>query len=179
MDDEVIRPRGQRVLIVDGRRAAEWTTEQREIFFGSLAWNCHVAKAAEAAGITLGHAYHKRRTDAVFAEEWRIALESGYCRLEEELLRLAIEGLANAGDRVSAAADKVEAHRPGGGMPRKIDGSPDVQLAMALLNRHRAEAVGKGKPAKAGRRMTPAETDALLREKLDSLAARLRAGAPA
>ncbi len=175
MGDEVIRASGGRVLQKrDGRLATEWTDEQRQMFFGTLAQSCHAARAAETAGISLAQAYYKRRTDAVFAEEWRIALENGYERLEEELLRLAIEGLEGARERVAVAAAAVEAHRPGAGMPRKIDGSADVQLALALLNRHRASVQGGGKPSKTARRWTPEETDAFLRKQLDALAARLK-----
>ena len=175
MGDGVIRSNGQRVLQKRGRRAGEYTDDQRALFFGTLAQTCHVARSAQAAGIDISSAYHKRRSDPVFAEEWRLALTMGYERLEEELLCLAIEGLAGAGERVAAAADAVEAKRPGAGMPRKVDGSADVQLALALLNRHRATADGRGKAVKAARRATPEETDALLRKQLDSLARRLRA----
>ena len=50
-----------------------------------------------------------------------------------------------------------------------------VQVALALLNRHRAGAGQAGAKRGAHRRATPSETNAAIAKKLDSLARRLRA----
>ena len=144
-----------------------------DAFFAALAQTCNVTHAAAVAGIDPSWAYQCRRTRPEFAESWRQALILGYERLEEELLRLTLASLAGTGDG-TPLLDENETLRPGSGLPRKANGAPDMQLALTLLNRHRATVEGTGKAAMAGRRATPEETDALLRKKLDALAKRLK-----
>ena len=55
----------------------------------------------------------------------------------------------------------------------KILGASDVQVALAILNRHRASVEGKRTAARTSRRRTQEEIDALLRVQLDRLATKL------
>ncbi|MHA6721531.1 hypothetical protein [Sphingomonas sp. RS2018] len=141
-------------------------------FFAALGETCNVRHASDVSGVNLTTLYHKRRTDPQFAATWREALATGYERIEEELLRLTLATLA--GERPSLF-DPGEVINPASGLPTKANGSPDVQLALVLLNRHRATVEGTARPNAHSKRSTPEETDAYLRKQLDALAKRLRA----
>ena len=67
---------------------------------------------------------------------------------------------------------------PGSGIDTTKLTSTDVQLALAVLNRHRATVEGRASKPRGARRVTQEETDAALTRKLDALARKL-AVAPA
>lgn len=63
-------------------------------FLAALASGCTVSEAAQAAGITSGVAYARRKHDADFSEAWAQALEDSTDILEREARRRAIDGVA-------------------------------------------------------------------------------------
>lgn len=170
----------RQVIGVSGLGKARW-----DVFLATLADTCNVRLSVATAGVSPCQAYRRRRRDQVFAAEWRAALTMGYERLEEELLRITLDALTRIGDGTGVGEDTGDAEgagadpgasaamRPYTGLPRKAGGSPDMQMALALLNRHRATVQGGGKPAMRGVRATPEETDAALHKLLDGLAKRL------
>jgi hypothetical protein len=64
----------------------KFSVKRRAAFLDHLAATCNVKVAAENSGVTPSAAYQWRRRDAVFAEQWQAALETGYACLETMLL---------------------------------------------------------------------------------------------
>lgn len=58
----------------------------RTRFLAALSACANVRLAAKAAGFSHAAFYHHKRRDPAFAREWRLALETGYLRLEAALL---------------------------------------------------------------------------------------------
>lgn len=58
----------------------------RTRFLAALSACANVRLAAKAAGFSHAAFYHHKRRDPAFAREWRLALETGYIRLEAALL---------------------------------------------------------------------------------------------
>ncbi|MCW4462226.1 hypothetical protein OK349_10960 [Sphingomonas sp. BT-65] len=152
-----------------------WTKAKRSVFLATLAESCNVLKAVAAAGMTPSGAYQLRKRDAGFAALWAEALDIGYERLEAALLEHALIGV-NAID-IGEAIEAAEAMGEGHGQKAAAGGAlvepGAVQLALALLTKHR-QTVDRKPVTKRGARPTPAETDAALRKQLDALARRLR-----
>lgn len=166
-------------------RKGGWTRTRRKRFLDMLAATCNVRIAVEAAGLAPGSAYALRRRDPIFAGLWKEALAIGYERLEETLLQRALEGvnaieIDAAGEMILPAprmdVGKAVGFQPGSGGSAKIN-SDAVQLAMLVLNRHRATVEGKGRPVGVRKHTSAEETDAALRKKLDALARQLKAEA--
>ncbi|MCC2981738.1 hypothetical protein LK535_16610, partial [Sphingomonas sp. IC4-52] len=141
-------------------RIAGHTTKLRQLRFAKvLAETCNVAAAAAAAGRTLATVHRWRSVDAAFAAAWDEALAIGYDRLENALLVYAI------GKVDGVAAGAVGASISNG----------DLQLAVGMLQRHRAADAGRRGRTLPVRMPTEAESDAALKRALDGLA---RRGAP-
>ncbi|MCD2317403.1 hypothetical protein LQ954_14740 [Sphingomonas sp. IC-11] len=141
-------------------RIAGHTTRLRQLRFAKvLAETCNVAAAAAAAGRTLATVHRWRSVDAAFAAAWEEALAIGYDRLENALLVYAI------GKVDGVAAGAVGASISNG----------DLQLAVGMLQRHRAADAGRRGRTLPVRMPTEAESDAALKRALDGLA---RRGAP-
>lgn len=159
---------------VTGKRI---TQAQRRAFLDALTATCNVAQSAKSAGFCPASAYLHRRRLPDFAQAWDEALASGYDRLEQELLSLALAridyGPADP-TRAPAGASDVTAPLTA----HDVSGS-DVSLALAILaGRDRRESK-KGRAPDAQRvHVRPEETDAALRKLLDSLARRSAPGAP-
>ena len=155
-----------------------WTKAKRKRFLDVLAGSCNVRIAAAAVGMGTVGAYRLRRRDPAFAELWKEALSTGYEVLEEALLHRALVGV-NAIE-IEPALDAIELADSDGGPVRPASGfvgkpaTQDVQLALTVLNRHRATVEGM-RTLPAGRRPTEEETNAALRKQLDILARKLRA----
>jgi phage portal protein BeeE len=64
----------------------KFSVKRRADFLDHLAATCNVKVAAENSGVSPSAAYQWRRRDAVFAEQWQDALETGYACLETMLL---------------------------------------------------------------------------------------------
>ena len=105
----------------------DWTKKKGTVFLTTLAETCNVTRAAEAAGIALGTAYRRRKTDAAFRAAWLEALGTAYSRLELVLL-----------DRAFNGTEKVLT-RKDGSEERMLEYSN--QLGLTLLRMHRDTAV--------------------------------------
>jgi hypothetical protein len=104
-------------------RAQSWSKEKEAEFLSVLAETCNVTQACERAGVSVGHAYRKRKTDAAFRAGWLEAIGTAYQRLELVLLDRAFNGV-----------EKVVTRRDGS-EERMVEYSN--QLAMSLLKMHR------------------------------------------
>ena len=141
-------------------RIAGHTTRLRQLRFAKvLAETCNVAEAAVAAGRTMATVHRWRSVDAAFAAAWDEALAIGYDRLENALLVYAI-------GKVDAVA---------GGVAGASISNGDLQLAVGMLQRHRAADSGRRGQVLPVKMPTEAESDAALKRALDGLA---RRGAP-
>jgi hypothetical protein len=107
------------------RKASErsWTKAKEHEFLSVLAETCNVTRAAEEAGISVSHAYKRRKENAAFRAAWLEAISVAYQRLELVLL-----------DRAFNGTEKVVKRRDGS-EERMLEYSN--QLGMALLKMHR------------------------------------------
>ncbi|QIL02926.1 hypothetical protein G7078_09130 [Sphingomonas sinipercae] len=103
------------------------TKEKLEDFVATLAATCNVTLSAEAAGISVRHAYKLRNKDAAFRAGWLEAMGTAYSRLELVLL-----------DRAFNGTEKV-VPRKDGGTDRMLEYSN--QLGLQLLKMHRDTAL--------------------------------------
>lgn len=104
-----------------------WTVAKERDFLTALAETCNVTRAAEVAGVSLGHAYKRRKTNAPFRAAWLEAIGAAYQRLELVLL-----------DRAFNGTEKV-LKRKDGSEERMLEYSN--QLGLTLLKMHRDTAV--------------------------------------
>lgn len=110
------------------RCLTQWSEEVEELFLDLLAASCNVTLACEEAGVGHTSVYRQRRTRADFAAKWQGALEQGYARLEVELVRTAIDSLADA---------PFDGERP---IPKM-----SAETALKVLQAHRAAVKSVGK----------------------------------
>lgn len=150
--------------------ATGWTKAKRELFLATLAGTCNVKTAAAAAGMTPSGVYQLRKRDPAFGDLWAEALGLGYERLEIAVLEHALIGV-NAID-IGEAIEAADAEGAVAPAPDLVTAGA-LQLAMALLTKHRQTVDGKP-VTKRGPRPTPEETDAALKKQLDALERRLR-----
>lgn len=133
------------------------STRLRQLRFAKvLAETCNVALAAASAGRTVATVHRWRSVDAAFAAAWDEALAIGYDRLENALLVYAL-----------GKVDGVAGGAAGGSIS-----NGDLQLAVGMLQRHRASSGGRRGDALPIRMPSEAETDAALKRALDGLARR-------
>ncbi|OWK28922.1 hypothetical protein SPMU_24470 [Sphingomonas mucosissima] len=133
------------------------STRLRQLRFAKvLAETCNVALAAASAGRTVATVHRWRSVDAAFAAAWDEALAIGYDRLENALLVYAL-----------GKVDGVAGGAAGGSIS-----NGDLQLAVGMLQRHRASSGGRRGDALPIKMPTEAETDAALKRALDGLARR-------
>lgn len=193
-DWQVVGSKSRVVQIVRVRRGG-WTKKARRVFLATLAETCNVRASAEAAGMRGKAPYDLRQRDPDFGALWQQALAIGYERLEEALLRHALTTInaIDVGETVAeVAADTGGGDGDGGdgdggvgegggaggrlATPGAALSTSQVQVALAILNRHRAATEGNRGQRRGIRRATAAETDAALGAKLDMLARKLRRG---
>lgn len=74
------------------RPFTKWTKRRMALFLDYLAEYCNVTAALKYAGMASSSLYRKRRECAAFRRAWDEALETGYARLEAELLNRALSG---------------------------------------------------------------------------------------
>ncbi len=176
MMSERIGGQARRVLQKGRVRKDGWTITRRRRFLNMLAETCNVRHSCEVAGMSPYSAYDLRRRDPAFAALWEEALARGYEVLEQALLSHALAGV-NAiaiGEPIDGdEAIDPKKMRPGTGFDRQSFNPASVQLALALLNRHR-QSIDR-KPHR-GKRATPEETNAALKKQLDTLAKKLNGG---
>lgn len=139
-----------------------WTGRLKQAFLDHLASTRDVQGSARAIGVDPASVYYLRRKDSKFATEWAAALVLGYQMLETRLVGHVLSG---------GASEAVP--------PDAIDGGrfdPDQAVRALAMYRQvvkgQAERVTRGGPRAP--RATNAETNALLKRKLDVLARRLR-----
>jgi len=104
-----------------------WTKAREREFLSVLAETCNVTRAAEEAGISLSHAYKRRKENAAFRAAWLEAISVAYQRLELVLL-----------DRAFNGTEKVVKRRDGS-EERMLEYSN--QLGLTLLKMHRDTAI--------------------------------------
>ncbi|MDJ0278947.1 hypothetical protein QLH51_19350 [Sphingomonas sp. 2R-10] len=147
MDREEVLTSGGNRPVQKQRIAAGWTPSRRERFLDHVAATCNVRAATEAVGLSQASVYALRRRDPAFAEQWRMALLTGYDRLEAILVSKAI-----------AALEGVQVGDP----DAVVAGAISVEQAIKLLDRHRAVVRPGSGRREAQLRATQAETDAML-----------------
>ena len=91
--DTVVAGGSHRVVQVRKVRPNGWTQARRATFLTALSMTCNVTSSSAAVGSNRHSASALKRRDALFAAQWAEALASGYERLEEGLLAVAIAGL--------------------------------------------------------------------------------------
>ncbi len=120
----------RKLVVIGGKRPQlqkpsrhSWTKAKQREFLSVLAETCNVTRACEQAGISVTHAYRKRKSDAAFRAAWREAIGVAYQRLELVLL-----------DRAFNGTEKVVKRRDGS-EERMLEYSN--QLGLTLLKMHR------------------------------------------
>lgn len=104
-----------------------WTRAKESEFLSVLAGTCNVTLAAAEAGVSVSHAYRRRKSNAAFRAAWLEAIGTAYQRLELVLL-----------DRAFNGTEKV-IRRKDGSEERMLEYSN--QLGLTLLKMHRDGAV--------------------------------------
>ena len=150
---------GRKLMLVGGAkpqlrkpRAKGWTRAKQAEFLTVLGETCNVSQAARQAGVSVTHAYRKRKMDAGFRASWIEAVGSAYQRLELALLDRAFNGTEKVTTRRDGSEERV----------REVSN----QLGLALLKMHRDTA------AAAASELPPDDLEALrerVMRKLDRL----------
>lgn len=109
------------------RSARDWTRAKETAFLSTLADTCNVTAAAEAAGVSTGGAYKRRKAVAAFRAGWADALSAAYQQLEMVLLERALNG-----------TEKVVKRRDGS--EERMRDYPN-HIALHLLKMHRESAL--------------------------------------
>ena len=127
----------QRLVLVGGKKpqmrkasGQSWSNVKQGEFLSVLAETCNVTRACEAAGISVTHAYRKRKADAAFRAGWLEAVGVAYQRLELVLLDRAFDGVEKRITRRDGSEERIVEY--------------SNQLAMSLLKMHRDTAVEAG-----------------------------------
>lgn len=143
---------------VRAERRNGWTKSRRDAFLNHLSMTCNVDQSCAAVGMSDSSAYQLRRRDEAFAAQWRMAIATGYDRLEAALLEHAMRAVATTEHGA-------------------VSETPfDPEMAMQILGQHHARQTGRGKPGgRPLRRATPAETDAAILKQLAALDRRMKA----
>jgi hypothetical protein len=140
----------------------KFSVKRRADFLDHLAATCNVKVAAENSGVSPSAAYQWRRRDAVFAEQWQDALETGYACLETMLLARA-RGMTEL---------------PVGEVPAPDPAKMDTELAIRLLGHHRRGVSGEKRAGgKLLSRASEDETNAAIIKQLRALRLRMEKGA--
>ena len=122
------------LMLVQGRTtqlrkpsSRNWSKAKEARFISALAETCNVTLAAAGAGVSVSHAYRRRKADAAFRSAWLEAIGTAYQRLELVLL-----------ERAFAGTEKL-VRRKDGSEERMVE-YPN-QLALTLLKMHRDTAI--------------------------------------
>jgi hypothetical protein len=109
------------------RSDRSWTKGKECEFLSVLGETCNVTRACEVAGISLAHAYRKRKSDAAFRAAWLEAIGAAYHRLELVLLDRAFNGTEKVVQRRDGSEERMREY--------------SNQLGLALLKMHRDTAM--------------------------------------
>lgn len=101
----------------------DWTRAKEDLFLATLTETCNVTRAAEAAGVSLGGAYKRRKGNAAFRASWSDAVASAYQRLELVLLDRAFNGIEKSVTRKDGSTERMREY--------------SNQLGLTLLKMHR------------------------------------------
>lgn len=146
---------GPQIVRTTGHR---WSDEAEAKFLDHLAASCNVTAAAAAAGFSGSALYQRRSRDPGFAERWQLALDQGYARIEELLVRRATETL--------------EGRVPDPTTPIPV---MTVRDAISILGLHRSAVRGDGKrPGWRGRPRSLEEMRDSILLKLEAIEAQRR-----
>jgi hypothetical protein len=186
------------------RGRAPFAMAKRRLFLEALAETCCVRTAIAAADASCSNVYALRRRDAEFATQWLEALTLGYDTVEAKLLRYVTDDSAGdiggnaAADRGSDANPEADGITPPASRGKGVNDPRSrsaairgrgvasglattatpvpawVQVALLLLNRHRATVGGSEIGIKSRKTATAEETDAVLNRRLDQLARSIR-----
>lgn len=88
------RKGGARARMAGRKRAKKWSARAERTFLEALAASANVEGAAETAGMSRSQCYYRRDHRPEFRDAWDDALSQGYARLEANMLRRALEGVA-------------------------------------------------------------------------------------
>lgn len=97
--------------------ARNWSKGKEEQFLSVLAETCNVTRAASEAGVSISHAYRRRKADAAFRGAWMEAITAAYrawwrvdeATVEELVIRL---GLSRAWGSVPSTLADGGSHLP-------------------------------------------------------------------
>jgi len=123
-----VRPRN--LTLIGGEKSQlrqpskrDWTKVKEREFLTALSETCNVTRASAEAGVSTGHAYARRKTNAAFRAGWAEAIGAAYQRLELMLLDRSLNG-----------TEKI-VRRKDGSEERMLEYSN--QTALTLLKMHR------------------------------------------
>jgi len=133
--------------------ARNWTKVRQVEFLSVLAETCNVTRACEQAGISVSHAYSRRKRDAAFRAAWIEAIGVAYQRLELAMLDRAFNGTEKVMKRRDGSDERV----------REVSN----QLGLSLLKLHRDTA------SQAEAELSPDDEDEM-RERLVAKLMRLK-----
>ncbi len=107
-----------------------WTKAKQAEFLSVLAETCNVTRACEQSGISVTHAYRKRKADAGFRAAWIEAVAAAYQRVELVLLDRAFNGTEKVVTRRDGSEERMREY--------------SNQLGLTLLKMHRDTAAEAG-----------------------------------
>ncbi len=144
---------------------------KRTRFLDRLAATCNVSVAARFAGVAVSSCYRLRAREEGFAAAWDAALAVGYDRLEAALLDYALTKMEGGqADPDVIAPAEIPGSVKAALAERSVSHS-DLQMAVRILAQHRT--AKEGKPRTKGL-PSEAQSDAMLKRKLDALARRMK-----
>ncbi|HEY0627528.1 MAG TPA: hypothetical protein VGD10_12490 [Allosphingosinicella sp.] len=143
----VVRTRSGKLQLRPAHRG-KLTKTCEQLFLRALAASANVRLSAAAAGASARAFYRRRAESPVFAREMRLALETGYDRLQ----MMMIEQAAEDEDEAFPSQNGWRAHAGEDAMPRMTAGQ-----ALQLLYLHRKSIVMGSAPAVPRRRSEPRE----------------------
>lgn len=164
MAADVIGANRGRPAQVRKKRSDAWTKRRKAQFLTELALSCNVQRACKKLGVWAASAYHHRQDNPDFAEAWQAALQEGYVRLEEALLRRALDVVGHdAGDGDGLVAADGDA-------PHAVVQDPLATMTLAqaidILKHKRTQLAGMARAERerrgslARQRPTPEQTNA-------------------
>jgi hypothetical protein len=150
-------------------RTGKLTAAVQQRFLDTLAATSNVSASARAIGVRASKLYALRESDPAFAAAWERALSMAYERLEQAMLAYAASRFAADAIDPDAADPVANAAALATRVSSPEVSRTDLEMAMALLNRSPR---GDGRFTRR-RAATREESDAVVREKLNLLAAKL------
>ena len=109
------------------RTKRDWNKQKETDFLTVLAETCNVTLACGEAGVSIGGAYKRRRSNAAFRAAWGEAIAVAYRRLELMLLERSFNGTEKVITRKDGSEERVREY------PNNI--------AIQLLKMHKDTAV--------------------------------------